>query len=266
MLPRFAHARPETLQDATKIIDFDSPPYAGGTELLPVMKLGFMQPRRLVDLKRIPDLRKIEVRNNELVIGATATHYEIARHALVLEHVPILAEVEQQVGNIRVRTTGSIAGNICFAEPKSDVTTILVALDASLTLESTIGERQVSINAFLLGPYTTTREDNEIVTHIHIPLMESRRAIYLKYQTMERPTASVALVDEGETRRTLVVGAVGGRPERFDFARTDAIDPDQIASQIEVIPDLTGSEPYKRHIVALHIEKALAEISEARNG
>lgn len=263
MLPDFSHARPVSTIDALPLINFDSPPYGGGTELLPTMKLGFMLPERLVDLKQIPELRKIEVLNNELVIGATATHYEIARHHLVLQRLPILAEVEEKVGNIRVRTTGTIAGNVCFAEPKSDITTILLALDASLTLASTHGERQVSLDSFLLGPYTTAREDNEIVTYIHIPLVASRRAVYLKYQTMERPTAGIALVDEGGARRVLVIGAVGGRPERFEFAPTDAIAADQIAAQVEAIPDLTGSERYKRHIVALYIKKALEKMSDS---
>ena len=262
MLPDFSHARPSSITDALPLIDFDSPAYAGGTELLPIMRLGFMQPTQLVDLKQIPDLRKIEIQNDELVIGATATHHEIARHHLVLQHLPILAEVEEKVGNIRVRATGTIAGNICFSEPKSDITTILVTLDAYLTLVSTAGERKVTVDSFLLGPYTTDRQDNEIVTHIHIPLNSNRRAIYLKYQTMERPTAGIALVEGGDSRRVLVVGAVGGRPERFEFGQDDVIDAEAIASQIEVIPDLTGSERYKRHIVASYIEKALSEISD----
>jgi carbon-monoxide dehydrogenase medium subunit len=259
MLPNFDLARPRTTEKAAALVNFDSMPYVGGTELLLAMKMGLLQPERLVDLKRIPELHQIEVREKTLIIGAAATHRQIASDPLVSHYAPLLAEVENRVGNVRVRASGSIGGNLCFAEPKSDIATILIALDAVAMLKSPRGQRQLAIDEFILGAYTTAREEDELLTAIHIPLEPAHTGVYLKYQTMERPTLGVGLVWRGD-RWTLVVGAVAERPMRFDFAAGDSIDPQQIAEIVQPLPDLTGSVSYKRHLVAVYVRMALDQL------
>ncbi|HKC27635.1 MAG TPA: FAD binding domain-containing protein, partial [Jatrophihabitans sp.] len=133
----------------------DSLPYAGGTELLLAMKMGLLTPATLVDLKRIAELNDISVDGARLRVGAGATHDEIARHPLVRTHAPLLAAVEERVGNARVRAQGTLGGNVCFAEPRSDVIALLIAVDARLVLRSPAGERDVPAADFVLGPYWT---------------------------------------------------------------------------------------------------------------
>lgn len=265
MLPDFSYSRPASVQDAVSQLSFESVPYVGGTELLLAMRMGLLRPDCLVDLKRIPELQTIELRDSELVIGAAATHDQIAKNELVLEHASILAEVENRVGNARVRAAGSIGGNLSFAEPRSDVAAILIALGAGLTLVSPRGSRTISVDDFTQGPYTTQREDDELITSIHVPLDPARRGVYLKYQTMERPTLGVALVEStrtGSASRVLVVGAVGGRPQRLEAADSGTIDPQTVADTVEIMPDLTGSVTYKRHVVAVYVQRALDALKE----
>ena len=69
-------------------------------------------------------------------IGAACTHRSIERSALVREKQPVLAELESQVANVRVRATGTLGGNLCFAEPHSDPATLLLVLGATVTIES----------------------------------------------------------------------------------------------------------------------------------
>jgi carbon-monoxide dehydrogenase medium subunit len=260
-LPPFTLHRPSTAAEAVALLDDDCVPYSGGTELLLAMRMGLMRPAALVDLKRIPELSAIRVEGGALVIGAGASHDTIAHDPLVAEHVALLATAERLVGNARVRAQGSIGGNICFAEPRSDVATVLVAVDATLRLLGRGGARTVSAAAFFLGPYWTAREPDELLTAVSIPL-PAPSGVYLKFQTVERPTVAVAAVRR-EPGVRVVVGAVGELPVVSDHASVADVDPAAIAAAIEPVADLTGSERYKRHVTEVYVHRALAALGDA---
>ncbi len=264
MLPPFELVRPTRTAEAVGLLSEDRIPYCGGTELLLAMKAGLLRPDALVDLKRVAELRAITVEDDRLIIGATATHLEISRHPLVQQHAPMLVDVEHRVGNARVRAQGSIGGNICFAEPKSDVGTALVAYGATVRLASPAGEREILVEQFFDGPYSTTREPEELLVSIAVPLVHGRSAVYLKFQTMERPTVGVAAVSAGDTSGCrLVVGAVGEELLVVDVDDVADIDPDDIADQVDPIADLTGSVRYKRHVTALFVRRAADALTSA---
>jgi carbon-monoxide dehydrogenase medium subunit len=259
MLPPFRLARPATLDEALEAIGEDQVPYCGGTELLLAMRAGLTRPEALVDVKRLPELAGIRRDGDHLVIGATERHMDVAADPLVREHLPMLCTVELAVGNARVRAQGSVGGNLCFAEPKSDVGTALIALRAAVTLVSPGGRREVAVEDFIAGPYYADKEPDELLVDIRIPVAGPEvRATYVKYQTMERPTIGVALAhapEAGDCR--LVIGAVGEVPTAWTFGSPDEIDPDAIAAEVDPTPDLTGSERYKRHITGVYVRRAL---------
>jgi carbon-monoxide dehydrogenase medium subunit len=261
MLPPFAVARPRSVSAALAELDEDSVPYWGGTELLLAMRMGLIRPRQLVDLKGIVELTDVRVQDGELVIGAGLSHDEIARHPLVRAEASLLAYAEQLVGNARVRAQGTIGGNLCFAEPRSDVGTVLLALSAQVRLVAPGTERRLDIDSFLLGPYWTDRQPEELLVDIRIPL-PSQTGVYLKYQTVERPTVGVAAVRRGSDGCRLVIGAVGELPVAFDVDDVAEVDAEAIAAQIEPTPDLTGSIAYKRHVTAVYIKRALAQLAQ----
>ena len=130
--------------------------YAGGTELLLAMKHDALQYDHLIDVKVIPGLDSIELHDGRIEIGATATHRSIERSALVREHQPVLAELESQVANVRVRATGTLGGNLCFAEPHSDPATLLLVLEATVTAEGPGGIREIPIEKLIAGAYANT--------------------------------------------------------------------------------------------------------------
>lgn len=266
VLPSFSLTHPTTLAEALEAISLDALPYVGGTELLMAMRMGLLHPAALVDLKRIPELRSISRENGSLSIGAAASHAETASHPLVRESAPLLPSMLQRVGNARVRAMGTLGGNLCFAEPKSDVASVLIALGAEVVLRSSSRERTLPVEEFLMGAYTTVREPQELLVRIRVPLQPARRGVYLKYQTMERPTLGVAAVaweEDGQSRHRIVVGAVSERPVSFDGNGSDELSPDDIANAIEPIPDLTGSADYKRHVTAVFVRRALEQLRGA---
>jgi carbon-monoxide dehydrogenase medium subunit len=259
MLPPFALERPTTVGDAVRVLREDSVAYCGGTEILLAMKMGLLRPAVLVDLKGVPELRGIRVDGDNLVIGATVSHAEIARSELVESQVPLLAAVERRVGNARVRAQGSIGGNLCFAEPRSDIATVLIALNASLTLASPAGERTLPVADFLLGAYWTARADDELLVSVSVPLPAPNGA-YEKFQIAERPTVGVAAVPAAGGGCRIVVGAAAELPLAVDVPDVASVDPVAIAERIEPVPDLTGSVRYKRHVVATCVRRALAAL------
>lgn len=264
MLPPFRLIRPDTLDQAHEAIGDDAVPYCGGTELLLAMRAGLHRPDVLVDVKRLPELSGIRRDGDHVVIGATERHVDVAADPLVRRHLPMLSRVEHAVGNARVRAQGSIGGNLCFAEPKSDVATALMALQAVLTVVSPRGRREVSVEDFIAGPYYADREADELLVDIRIPVGEPQvRAAYVKFQIMERPTVGVAVAhspEGGECR--LVVGAVGEVPTVWTFGAPEDIDPDAVAAEVDPTPDLTGSERYKRHITGVYVRRAIHALAE----
>jgi aerobic carbon-monoxide dehydrogenase medium subunit len=263
MLPPFRLARPGTLDEAFEAISEDCVPYCGGTELLLAMRAGLHRPDVLVDIKRLPELTGIRMEGDRLVIGAAERHMDVAADPLVRQHLPMLSAVETAVGNARVRAQGSVGGNLCFAEPKSDVGTALMALQAVVTLASARGRREVPVEEFIAGPYYADKEPDELLVDVRVPVGGPEvRATYVKFQTMERPTLGVALAhapEGGECR--LVVGAVGEVPTVWTFGAPDEIDADQIAAEVDPTPDLTGSERYKRHVTGVYVRRALAALA-----
>jgi aerobic carbon-monoxide dehydrogenase medium subunit len=262
VLPDFQHHRPSTVDDALDLISYESPAYAGGTELLLAMRAGLLRPVRLIDLKRVGELRTIGLTSDTLTLGGAVTHAEAIADSRTWEAAPVLAEVLGHVGNPRVRASGTLGGNLCFAEPKSDVATILIALEAEIELLSRAGSRPLPVAEFVIGPYTTDRADDELLRSIRVPRLMDRPAVYEKYQTMERPTVGVAASLTRAGRCRLVIGAVGGTPEMFEGDTPGALDPSEIAGSVEVVPDLTGSERYKRHIVKIYADKVLRRLEE----
>jgi carbon-monoxide dehydrogenase medium subunit len=261
MLPEFALARPETLDEALALLSEDRVPYCGGTELLLAMKMGLHRPDALVDLKRIPQLRGIRREADEVVIGATTTHLDVAADPLVRSLLPMLADVERRVGNARVRAQGSLGGNLCFAEPKSDVATALVALDASVTLESPDGRRVVRVADFVQGAYYAEREPGELLVDLRVPVVPTRRGAYVKFQVTERPTVGVAAVEDTATGACrVVVGAVGEVPVARDYAGIRDVDTDALVADLDPVEDLTGSARYKREVTAVFVRRCLAAL------
>jgi carbon-monoxide dehydrogenase medium subunit len=225
MLRPFAIHQPRTVAEAAGLMrEFgdDGAFYAGGTELLIVLKEHLASVDHLIDVKRIPGLNEIALSEDgtSLVIGALATHRGIEQNNLVRRHLPTLAALEAKVANVRVRAAGTIGGNLCFADPHSDPATLLSALGATLTLDNGETKRSVRAEAFITNLMTTDRDPDEMLTYISIPLSNGLIGVgYERIKLHERPTAAAAAVigvaDGLITSARVYVGCVGDAPQRL---------------------------------------------------
>ena len=279
MLDRFAIHQPERVAVASAMLaewGEEAAIYAGGTELLIVMKERLAHFPHLIDIKRIPGLREIgyDPARREVTIGATATHRDIERSPLVRERLPALAEMAANVANVRVRAAGTIGGNLCFAEPHSDPAPLLAALDARLTLVSASGEREVAMEAFTTGLMTTACRHEEVLTRITVPEPDrTTGAAYERFKLHERPTAAVAAViavaDGTIAEARVVAGSVGERPQRLtateDLLRgmaanelTAARAGDLVHDEVDTTGDVFESEVYRRQLARTVGRRAIA--------
>ncbi|MBB3042602.1 FAD binding domain-containing protein [Nocardioides sp. LMS-CY] len=263
LLPTFRLSRPATLPEAFDLLADDGIAYVGGTELVAAMQLGLVSPAHLVDLKRIPALGGIRLEGEVLVIGSAVRHVEVADSELVRRSAPILARACAELGNARVRATGTVGGNLCFADPRSDVATALFALGARVRLRSADGERVLPIDEFVLGAMDVDLDEGELLDSVLVPVTVAPQ-VYLRHQPTEYPTIAVALVSDPEGLR-VTVGAVGEIPQRFAAPSLDELDVEAILPELEVIEDLNGSESYKRHLVGVFVRRAAAELKESND-
>ena len=250
--------------------------YAGGTELLLAMKHDLLRYEHLIDVKTIPDLNKIAVTNGSLVIGSTATHRDIERSEMVQSNLPVLARMANGVANIRVRASGTLGGNLCFAEPHSDPATLLVALGARAHVVGNSGSRTITVDKLITGAYETSLGSDEVFASVAIELpTKSQRSAYVKFQLKERPTLGLALVLEGDaesiTSASAVVGSVSAQPTESATANallsgarsqvekqlTDAAE--ALAQAANPVDDLEGSAEYKRHLIHVFLRRAFTQ-------
>ncbi len=276
MLRPFEVHEPSTVADASRLLEHhgeDAAVYAGGTELIPVMRDGLAHYRHLVNLKTVPALDRITGEGDMVRVGALATHRAIERSPVVGARAPVLAQVAAGVANLRVRNVGTLGGNLCFAEPHSDPAVLLIAQNASIVLARDGGERRVNAEAFFEGILRTVRRPDEILVWVDVPALPPHSgAAYARFALHERPTAGVAVAvtlnGGAVTSARIAVGSVGPMPARVPEAEAALVgrDPDAralreaaaLAGQaVEVLDDLYGSEDYKRHIVTVLAAKAL---------
>src|SRR5215470_13076706 len=143
---------------------------AGGQSLIPLLKLRLAAPAAVIDIGRIRELRGITVKDGRIHIGAMTTHAELAASPELGETCRVLAQAAAGIGDPAVRNRGTIGGNIAHSDPASDLPTVLVALDAKLTVEGPDGKRTLDAGGFFQGMMATALKEHEILTGIEIPV------------------------------------------------------------------------------------------------
>jgi len=282
---RLTRHEPASVQDACDLLNRygdTARVYAGGTELLTLLKLGLVRCEHLISLNAIPGLDSIryDEATGQLRIGALTTHRDVERSQLVLERLPVLVQMEHEVANVRVRNVGTLAGNLSFADPYSDSGTLLTCLQAALVLQRGDQQRIVPMDSYLVDAYATSREDDEILVEIRVPVPPTRSKVaYQTFRFYERPSANVAVMasfsEDGQNIDELraVVGAVPPTPTRLTALEAaaqnagvgsvaQAIDEASAGAlqDVEVFAENHGSAEYQRGLVRVLLRRALASI------
>lgn len=260
--------------------------YAGGAELVLLLRNGLIDAEVLVDVKKIAQLHRVELIGNELYVGACVTHQALATHVLVRQHAPAFAYAESQVANVRVRNQGTLGGNLAFNDPHSDPGTVLLIHEATVTIGGASGERKVRIADFFVDMYATALNGGELLLHVEIPsLPEGMVSSYRRLHRYQRPTLGVAVAakfhDGIVEDPRLAVGCIGPKPMRLSELETK-LEGSKLTEAIKIIAeqkvylrdrlqpvdDLLGSADYKLYMAGVMlgdaIEQASARVSAGR--
>ena len=255
--------------------------YAGGAELILLLRYGMVHAEYLINIKSINGLSEISWDGHRVQIGATVTHRRLETDPLIRERLPLLADAEAQIANIRVRNQGTLGGNLCFNDPHSDPGTSLLVHEAEVILASKDGLRQMPLSYFLSGMYATALEPGELLQKVLVaPLPVGWGAAYLRVHRYQRPTLNVAVATKLQNGTIedarLAVGCIGPKPlrlseleakirgETLDGARQIFADSKQyLKDKLEPIDDLLGSADYKIYMAAVLLNRALSQASRS---
>ena len=178
-MARFDYARAHSITEALQLLSqpgLVSRPLAGGTDVVVYLRHEAPAFNRLVDISRVPEMKVIERRGDEVVIGAGVTFSEAAESALLQEAATCLVEACLSVGGPAIRNAGTLGGNVINAAACADSLPPLVCLDAVAHLRSLAGERQMPVSELVLGPNRTTLRPGELLTHLAFPSLPAGAA------------------------------------------------------------------------------------------
>ena len=261
-------------------------PIAGGTDVMVQYAAGTLSARKLVSLWNLPELRRIEVSDNEIRIGAGCTYTDMRKHEALQQEFPLLTTAARWTGGIANQNRGTLGGNIVNASPAADSLPALLAYDAELILVSVRGERRVSYADFHTGYKKTQLAADELIQTVCL----SRRFVeYLSYsrkvgarnvQAISKVCiAALARVNRGVVEDIrIAVGSVAPVPLRLSrtehVVKGERLDPQlmlrakqRAIEEIRPIDDIRSTAAYRAavsgNLVAEFLEKVAANETKA---
>lgn len=255
---------------------------AGGTDLIVRMKESIEKPEVLIDLSRVEELARIEERTNAIHLGAMVTCARIISSELLSQRAEILVAACQRMGSPQIRSRATLGGNIANASPAGDTIPPLLALNASLELQSHSGSRTVPLDDFFRGPGETILDPDEVIIAIQFPKpTPDEKGFFLKLG--QRSAMSISKISvAGQLHLNMgriawiriAYGAVASTPIRAhaveDFLRGKSLTPAIITEAAEIaqqtvspITDIRSTESYRRKMSSILLRRGLQNLMAA---
>jgi aerobic carbon-monoxide dehydrogenase medium subunit len=248
---------------------------AGGHSLLPLMKLRLSEPRRLIDIARIPELRGIREKDGRIEIGAATTHHEVTTSPVLRQQCPMLADAAGTIGDQQVRNRGTIGGSLAHADPSAELPSVLLACDGTVHVAGPGATRRVGAADLFVGALQTDLGDAEMITEVELPVPDG-----WGFSEFARRHGDFAIVSAVATRfgndLRVVIGGVAGVPHLVSppdsapdlLTVSGAVEADRVsdiadaaARGVEPASDLHGSAHYRRALTREVVRRAVAQLA-----
>lgn len=279
--PPFDYVAPDSLEGALEALAEAGPDaklLAGGQSLIPLLNFRLVRPSLLIDLRRIPELRGIEVRDADLDIGAMTRQREIEHDPLVGHDAPLLREATRHIGHLPIRTRGTLGGSLAHADPAAEYPVTALAADLRFLVHGKDGSREIAARDFFVGYLTTALVPDEILVRVRVPRRPDPHGTAF-VELARRPgdfaivavAATVTLDAEARVQKVAVaVGGAAPAPFRADAAEASLLgarlEPaalDQAAALVadaaEPDADLHATAEYRRALCRVLAGRALAQ-------
>jgi len=287
---RFEILDPNSIEETCELLaryGEEAKVYAGGTALVKLMKKRLVHPSFLLDLKGIQGLHFIREEEDRLTIGALSTLREIETSPLVRQRIGVLGEMIHTIGSVQIRNVGTLAGNLCLADPASDPAPLLIALRANLKVAGSGGKRTIPPEEFFSDFYETALLPEEILEAIEIPFLPQHSgAVYLKHtmrEAFDLGVVGVAVRLDLERKDgmcsdvRIVLGGVTSTPARLQkveaLLKGKWIDESLIArvamtasGEVDPIQDVRASAEYRREMIEVFVERGIKNALERAKG
>ncbi len=280
----FDYHAPDTIDGVLQLLTDldDAKVLAGGQSFIPLLAMRLAVFEHVVDLRRVEELRGIDVRDGAVWIGASTTQATVERDTDVARLVPLLARAVPLIGHFQIRNRGTIGGSLAHADPASELPAVALALDAEFEAVSPRGRRVIPAVEFFTGTWSTALDDDEILARVGFPIWTGRcgfaiEEVARRHGDFAIAGAGVAVeVDGGGTVTRCAIGlfGMGSTPVRGTTAEESVLgvragDVDAATLGRSAVDDLTsipydlnGSADYRRRVGATVVARAWARAIE----
>jgi carbon-monoxide dehydrogenase medium subunit len=277
----FDYVRASSIEEAISLkrANEDSSLLAGGHSLIPAMKLRLSTPQKLIDISGLDQLKNISNNGSYISIGALCTHKQCAESDIIQSNCPALSDAASVIGDPHVRNKGTLGGALAHSDPQADYPGVVLALNATIIVEGSGGERTIEAVDYFTGLWETELGENEILTEVRIPTDRANaNSCYLKFpQPASRYPyvgCGVSLSSSSGTCLDIRVGfsgvgewafrdsgiesALKGQPLNESTISSAA---DKAAEGKAVLSDHFVSEEYRRAMSKVFAKRALTQLS-----
>jgi aerobic carbon-monoxide dehydrogenase medium subunit len=275
--PRFLYHDPKTVAEAADLLarHENTRLLAGGQSLVPMLNMRYVLPDYIIDINNVPELAYLRENAGALELGAMTRQREVEFSDLVSTRCPLLAEAISQVGHRQTRNRGTVGGSLCHLDPSAEMVSVAAALDATISVASTKGKREIKIADFPRGYMTPAIEPDEIVTGVRLPLWPQKHGhAFVEFARRHGDfaicSAAVLIEEDGAgkiTRASVTIGGVGPAPVRArDVEKaitgqtaSEALFREACEScrKIEAMSDVHAPADYRQHLAAVLSRRAL---------
>jgi carbon-monoxide dehydrogenase medium subunit len=272
----FEYYRPRTLREALEILRSveGAKVVAGGTDLVVDMKFRRVEPKTLVDISKLEELRYVRLVEDYVEIGGAVTLQELVESEVVRARLPLLWEAVNSMASWQVRNIATIGGNICNASPAADTAPPLLAYGAKLLLTSLDGVREVGIGEFFVGPKRSIIRPDEVLQAIRVPVHPAgygwsfRKVSRTSFDIAKISVAVLLKVDGGRIRDPrIALGAVAPTPvrarsteraiESLSLEEALEVGPRFVEGDIAPIDDVRSTAWYRREVAKVLLRDSL---------
>jgi carbon-monoxide dehydrogenase medium subunit len=289
MIPgSFDYHAPTTLAEAVALLaryPEEAKVLSGGQSLLPLLKLRLGQAGHLVDIGRIPGLEYLREEGGWLCIGGRTREAELERSELIRTRFPLLADTAAVIADPLVRNLATVGGNLAHGDPANDHPATMLALGARVVATGPKGEREIPVDDFFVGLFSTRLAPDEILTEIRVPVPPARSGgAYLKLERKVGDFATAAaavqltLTAQGEVERA-GIGLTNAGPtpirarEAERYLRGKRLEEAVVAEAARLAgqaatpgADRRGSVDYKREMARVLTQRALLKAAQRAGG
>ena len=283
-IPSYRLISPSSLSEALDLLATDHgawKPFAGGTDLMVLLEAGKLSHRNYVNIWNLKELRRIEVADDRVTLGALTTYTDVQDNELMRAEFPMLCQAASETGGLAIQNRGTLGGNIVNASPAADSPPALLAYDAELELVSKDGERRIAYSKFHTGYKRMDIRPDELLRAIRLPRQTKPLTHYYrkvgtrKAQAISKVcfAATASITSQKISHMRIALGSVAPVPIRCSATETALIGrsidaetvvaaKETLAAEISPIDDLRSTRDYRLQVSLNLLEDFLSRLEQ----